>query len=272
MPHPVAKHLYEIQAVTGDPFFRIFDDWLGLAVAALSQAPDKEDRYMAIMRRYGPRISGKPHPADSFSKALGAWLLACQTESARDRSFGDILGQIYEEESVTNRFTGQFFTPEHLCKMMARMIIEPTDEPVSIADPACGSGRLLIAAQPLAPNATLYGIDRDLTCVHMTVLNMLVRNANAVIIHGNTLSLETFIGYAVRHSPFGATLTILPPDQAGAVLGKASAAVRERDQAQTPPSKPTSSGAPSTSPQDEPSPTVPQPFVGNRKGQFDFGF
>lgn len=53
---------------------------------------------------------------------------------------------------------------------------------------------------PLAPNATFYGIDRDLTCVHMSALNMLMRNADSVSVHGNTLSMETFGGYVTRRT------------------------------------------------------------------------
>ncbi len=263
MPHPIARHLYDVSAQTGDPFFRIFDDWLGLAVAALSQAPDKEQRYMTIMRRYGARSEGRPHPADHFSKALGAWLLACQELSARERPFPDILGRVYEEESVTNRFSGQFFTPEPICQMMSRMLIEPTDAPISIADPACGSGRFFIAAQPLAPKASFFGIDRDLTCVHMAVLNMLVRNARATIIHGNTLSLECFAGYVVHPSAIGASVTMIDAEAARAILLKAVEAQKETN---TPEAAPT----PASTVDSEP--VQPKPFVVKRKGQLDFGF
>jgi type I restriction-modification system DNA methylase subunit len=207
VPHPIADHLYKIQAATGDSFFKLWDDWLGLAVAALSKQTDAdEERYMTIMRKYGPRTEGKDHPADHFARALGEFLRTCQAESALNSSFPDYLGQIYEQESLTNRYSGQFFTPEPLCQMMVQMTVEPTQEPVSIADPACGSGRFFVAAMPLAPNARFYGIDRDLTCVHMTALNMLVRNANSVIVHGNTLSMETFGGYRTHRTALGGVI------------------------------------------------------------------
>ncbi|MBA4173410.1 MAG: hypothetical protein C0511_12385 [Hyphomicrobium sp.] len=69
MPHPIAQHLYKIQAQTGDSFFKLWDDWLNLAVAALSrQEGDDDERYMTIMRTYGPRTPGRDHPADHLAQ------------------------------------------------------------------------------------------------------------------------------------------------------------------------------------------------------------
>jgi hypothetical protein len=265
VPHPIADHRYKISAMTGDSFFKLWDDWLGLAIAALSrQDGESDERYMAIMRPYGPRAPGKEHPADHFAHALGAFMLACRTESALNGTFPDYLGTIYEQESLTNRYSGQFFTPKHLCKMMVHMTVEPTQEAISIADPACGSGRFFIAAQPLAPNATFYGTDRDLTCVHMTALNMLMRNANAVIVHGNTLSLECFGGYVTRSTIMGGVIRPLDAVAAKSVLVKTVEAMAAK-QAPGP-------VAPDTPPAASAEPQAAPIFVTNKKGQLGFHF
>ncbi|MEQ1694356.1 MAG: hypothetical protein ABL901_00815, partial [Hyphomicrobiaceae bacterium] len=110
MPHPIAQHLYKIHAQTGDSFFKLYDDWLTLAVTAFAK---QETEYMDIMRRYGPRkapMGEKDHPADHFARALGELMQVCQTESTLNGSFPDTLGHIYEEESITNKYSGQFFT------------------------------------------------------------------------------------------------------------------------------------------------------------------
>ncbi len=261
MPHPIAKHLYAIQATTGEGFFRLWDDWLTLAVTAFCR---DDAAYMAVMNRYGPRVTGREHPADHFARALGEFLRACLTESALGTPFPDTLGKTYEEEALTNHYAGQFFTPEPMCQLMAAMIIDPTDEPIGICDPACGSGRFFIAAQPRAPKATFTGIDRDLTCVHMTALNMLVRNADAYVVHGNTLSMETFGGYATRRSVFGGEIRPLTAAQASTVLTAAAKAQAE----QQPGSKPKTGPAPDTASPDSPA----KPFKIDRKGQFGFDF
>ena len=260
MPHPIAKHLYAIQATTGEGFFRLWDDWLTLAVTAFCR---DDPAYMAVMNRYGPRIAGREHPADHFARALSEFLRTCQTESALGTPFPDTLGKIYEEEALTNHYAGQFFTPEPLCQLMAAMVIEATDEPITICDPACGSGRFFIAAQPRAPKATFTGIDRDLTCVHMTALNMLVRNADAYVVHGNTLSLETFGGYATRRSVFGGEIRPLTAAQASTVL--TAAAKAQAEQRTSPQIEPPAPGA--ATPEG-----AAKPFTVDRKGQFGFDF
>lgn len=211
MTHPIAQPLYKIQAITGDSFFKLYDDWLALMVAALAK---EETDYMSIMKTYGSRIEGKTHPADYFAEAMSLLMQHAAKESSINRSFPDYLGQIYEEESVFNKHMGQFFTPESVCKMMAHMTVDKTEESISISDPACGSGRTLIAAMPLAPKARFTAVDKDYTCVLMCSVNMLLRNANAAVIHANTLTLETFGGYRCLSTPVGGHIYKLTPEQA----------------------------------------------------------
>jgi hypothetical protein len=268
--HPIADHLYKIQAQTGDHFFKLFDDWLGLTLAAFCKQPGQDDEpYMAIMRKYGPRITGREHPADHFARALGEFTLACQRESALNGVFPDYLGRIYEEESLANKYAGQFFTPEPLCQLMTQMTVTPTEENISIADPACGSGRFFIAAMPLAPNATFYGTDRDYTCVKMTALNMLMRRADAYIVHGNTLSMECWGGYATECTPWGGQIRVLGAGTALAILTKTSQAMATQE----PQIMAEPTAAPNVEPgEPEPDANAPITITENKKGQFGFDF
>ncbi|MDZ4790809.1 MAG: N-6 DNA methylase [Hyphomicrobiales bacterium] len=184
MTHPVAR---ELRKIAGVRFFQRFYDWLELSLAAFCR---DEERYMETMRRYGPLVPGKNHPADHFAAALGAVHLAM----AKDNEAGvihDHLGEIYETEGASEKEMAQFFTPMPLCQLMARMTIdETTPEDAVISDPACGSGRFFLAAIPLRPNAHFIGVDVDRTCAKMAVLNMLWRNANATIIWGQHLAAD----------------------------------------------------------------------------------
>lgn len=264
-PAEIAKHL---QRITHQHFFKSFDDWLALAVNAFLR---DDESYMAIMNRYGPRtapMGEKDHPADHFARALGAWMRAMRAEPA------DYLGRVYEEQALANNYAGQFFTPEPLVEMMAAMTI-PDDLPDTaiVNDPACGSGRMLIAGIKRNRLATFVGTDTDLTCVHMTALNCLVRNATTTIIHGNTLSLEAQGGYHVRRTPFGGELFRLDQATAQQILelplrqAKASTAL-------SPPA-----AEPATPIVVEPAPEVrevlddmSQQFTTDPKGQRGFGF
>jgi hypothetical protein len=219
-PAEIAGHL---QRITHQHFFRTFEDWLALAVNAFLR---DDEAYMAIMRRYGPReapvgdgrlLVGNPtqkdHPADHFARALGAWMRAMQAETA------DYLGRVYEEQAIANHYGGQFFTPEPVVELMAGMTMpEELSDDAIVSDPACGSGRMLVAGIRRNRFATFVGVDTDLTCVHMATLNCLVRNANTWIVHGNSLSLEAWRGYHVRRTPFGGELHRLSQEDATQIL------------------------------------------------------
>lgn len=80
----------------------------------------------------------------------------------------DFLGEIFMALELGNHWKGQFFTPYNICQMMARMQCADAKEKVeeqnwiSINDPACGAGALLIAArnemkrQDIGPRQVLF--------------------------------------------------------------------------------------------------------------------
>ena len=243
----IASALYAVSQVR---FFTAFDDWLALAVNAFLR---DDAAYMKIMSGYGPRIEGQKHPADHFATALGAWMHAMQAEPQ------DYLGQIYEEESITNTYKGQYFTPEPLVELMMGITCPELKDDQILADPAgCGSGRMLIAGIRKNRFATFVGVDTDLTCVHMTALNCLVRNANSYIIHGNSLAMTALGGFAVQRTWAGGELHRLTPEQAQKLI-QAPFIVA--------PSQPSPQPVVTTATPDD----LPT-FTANTKGQFGFGF
>lgn len=258
----IAKHLYKI---THQHFFTTFDDWLALAVNAFLR---DDTAYMAIMNRYGPRtapMGEADHPADHFARALGTWMQAMQREPA------DYLGHVYEQEAVTNRYAGQFFTPEPLTELMAHLTMPPTlaDDAV-VTDPACGSGRMLIAGIRRNRFATFLGTDTDLTCVHMATLNCLVRNANTYITHGNSLSLESWGGFHVRRTAMGGELYRLTPQQSDQII---RAPFVQRHTAGTALDTPAAPIVRQPTPEAQATlDDVASTFPTNKRGQGDFGF
>lgn len=266
----IAGHLLRIQH---QHFFRSFDDWLALAVNAFLR---DDDAYLKIITRYGPRtapMGEKDHPADHFARALGEWIQAMQSEPS------DYLGRVYEEQAVANHYAGQFFTPEPVVELMAAMTIpDPMPDETLLSDPACGSGRFLIAGIRRNRYATFFGTDTDLTCVHMTALNCLVRNANTYVIHGNSLSLETHGGFYVRRSPFGGELHRLSKEQTDQLIRLPFTAAPEAGTALSSPAPDPTLPTPAPTVQ-EPSPeaqavldVMAQQFTVNKRGQGDFGF
>lgn len=76
-----------------------------------------------------------------------------------------------QPQDVTNTYAGQFFTPEPVVELMAAITMpDELPDTALVSDPACGSGRMLIAGIRRNRYATFLGTDTDLTCVHMTAL------------------------------------------------------------------------------------------------------
>ena len=108
--------------------------------------------------------------------------------------------------------------------------------------------------------ATFVGVDTDLTCVHMTTLNCLVRNANTYVIHGNGLAMTAMGGFAVRRTPLGGELHRLTQEQAQQIVRAPYCAPRQ-----------TFARTPARDRHSRPRPPLPT-FTADKKGQFGFDF
>jgi type I restriction-modification system DNA methylase subunit len=187
---------------------KVFHDWLDLMIYAF-QCRDPE--YLQIMARYNNDGKTGERPADYFANALAELMRQMQQNCT------DVLGQIYTDE-ITRGENGQFFTPTHVCELMARLNCpDVTQEPLRYADPACGSGRTLIAVQKRVPNGWYLATDIDARCCKMTALNMLFRNASGIVVHGNSLSLETWRAWETKRTMLGGALREMPEEEMGVV-------------------------------------------------------
>jgi hypothetical protein len=215
------KQLMEIQKF-GYGNSQIFRDFVDVALASLLsfthnlQEPGwmerlrtntltgpYEDEYMRLVRKYREN-KDRPHgqrPADYFAQA---WAVL-QEETRRNGQ--DIFGEIYMRE-ITHGEHGQFFTPTHICDMVAQMTGGTEGEICS--DPACGSGRFFISMSKINPNLSYHGIDVAEVCAKMTVLNMWMFDLNADIYCGNSLSMEMHRMWRVRK---GGYIYEVPADQ-----------------------------------------------------------
>ena len=104
-----------------------------------------------------------------------------------------------------NDKAGQFFTPFNVSKMCSKMILTEhsvrpliqQDKIITLNDPCCGSGGMILAATDTLQND--YGVnyarncfahcgDIDIRCVHMTYLQLSLAGVPAVIKHQDALS------------------------------------------------------------------------------------
>jgi hypothetical protein len=183
--------------------WQVFADFVEMGAIALSSAVDlrareaREKRYMEVVARY------KPDEAEKFSQMLGMLTMALEEETS------DVLGATFHDLELHNKWSGQFFSPYPLCRMMAKIIVGGREEVeariaargyLTAQEPASGSGTMVIALaheiRELGINYQKHlhvtAVDVDPKCVHMTYLQLSLLHVPAIVVHGNSLSLEEF--------------------------------------------------------------------------------
>lgn len=188
--------------------WQVFSDFMELSAISLSNAVDwsqrevREARYLEIVGRYSK------DEIERFPQMLGALVMTME-EGA-----GDVLGDVFMELELASKWHGQFFTPMSVCRMMARMMIDDGMRELIAArgfirahEPACGGGAMVIALADemviaLADEMRQAGInyqrhlhvvaqDVDLKAVCMAYVQLSLLHIPAVVVHGNTLTMET---------------------------------------------------------------------------------
>lgn len=103
----------------------------------------------------------------------------------------DLFRDYFEEYAAERKSNQQDFTPLEVSVLMNRLIMN--DNSYSFADYAAGTGSLLCQSWKLSNNKDeLWFVAEELSDVTIPYLihNLAIRNVNAFVIHGNTLSGE----------------------------------------------------------------------------------
>ncbi len=177
----------------------VFQDFCELGAIAVRNSVDRfdyarrEQRYLAVASQY------EQDEVARFARGLATLQIEL------NREFRDVLGELYIDLSLGNDRLGQFFTPYDISKLSAAMVVGDladrlrTQPFVTVAEPTCGSGGMIVAVADLARSQDVdftehlhvTAQDIDHTAVHMTYLQTSLIKIPARIIHGDTLSLET---------------------------------------------------------------------------------
>ncbi|MDO4801058.1 MAG: N-6 DNA methylase [Prevotellaceae bacterium] len=159
---------------TGASFSNCFEDFLDAALATLCNNPNQ--RQKDLIRK----LDADKSMMEAFKEAMTEYGAAAE-------GFSDPLGEVFMNR-ISHGEHGQYFTPEHVCEMMA-LAVNPGKD--TICDPACGSGRMLLASLKVCRQADkepiLYGNDLSSTCAKMTLLNLLVNTAKGEVTCGDAL-------------------------------------------------------------------------------------
>lgn len=102
---------------------------------------EREKRYLKIIKKYNKREQ------EQFPE-LAAYVVMALEENPEQ----DFLGSIFMELNLGDKSNSQFFTPYHVCELMAKVTEEDVAAVVkekgyiTINDSCCGAGATLIAA------------------------------------------------------------------------------------------------------------------------------
>lgn len=181
----------------------VFQDFLGMCLCAFCINPLTgksyyEDEYLSYIQKYDAAHQ-------KLFPDLLAQLVIEMENSVSNGVSKDVLGEVYQELFYQAR-SGQFFTPEHITDMMASISGHSTDETLSIIDPCCGSGRMLLSStKTIGKHHRFFGIDIDHTCVQMTAVNLFLNGIfHAEVMCANALQFDDFhISYRISFLPFG---------------------------------------------------------------------
>jgi type I restriction-modification system DNA methylase subunit len=196
--------------------WEIFCDFLELTATCISNAVDiihfdeREKKYLATIKKYTPEHQ------KLFSEMFAKLILALEYEW-QTGGFTDVLGCLFHELELHNKFRGQFFTPQIICNMMGKISLGENDKTIQekgfikVSEPACGSGAMVLGFANAMRDCNynhsqqmlVSAVDIDLKCVYMCYLQLSLYGIPAEVTHGNSLTLEEWSHWVTPVYVFG---------------------------------------------------------------------
>jgi len=176
---------------------RVFKDIEGSALGA-----DSEDDFKGLFddldvnsSKLGPTVAKRNEKLVKLLDAIGDLPLGSFADNTIDL-FGDAyeyLMQMYA--STAGKSGGEFYTPQEVSELLARITVVGKTEVNKVYDPACGSGSLLLKfAKVLGHDKVrqgVYGQEINLTTYNLCRINMFLHDINFEkfdIAHGDPLT------------------------------------------------------------------------------------
>ena len=181
--------------------WKVWTDFIELTAILISNARElrndirlaRENQYQNLFDMY-----------TTEEQALFVDMFACLMESYMENPAQDFLGSLYMGLDFGNGWKGQFFTPWHVAEMMAKMNFSSDTEAeltekgyVSVCDPTCGSGVMLLAfanafktvtGKDFTDKVLFVGQDLDPVVAKMCYIQLSLIGAAGYVKIGNALT------------------------------------------------------------------------------------
>lgn len=169
--------------------YTVFVDYIDYCIQCFALEKDREwlDK---LQDKYGKEY-------EVFPAMFREMALTMERQIQTDTQWFDVLGTIYEVVASSSKKSGfgQFFTPAEICDLMVLINVPEGMKGKRINDPACGSGRTLLATHAARPGNYFFGEDLDPLCARMCVVNFCLHGVRGQVMNMNTLSVEVFAGW-----------------------------------------------------------------------------
>ena len=200
----VLEHIDRAADRAGFSRGQTFEDFLTFVRCSLAGQTMEEEYLRTVAKGYAKgkqQDRGIDHVARGFAALI----------EAMEKTHQDILGDIFTG-AVTYGEHGQFFTPDSVTQIMAEMMVggDVGGATKSVNDPACGSGRLLLAVGKKHPHWEYIGQDVDHRCAQMTAINLGLNGLRGWAVWQNTLTLECHRVYRVGFHLSGGVIREVP--------------------------------------------------------------
>ena len=184
----------------------LFSDFVELIALAIANSvtldgPEwqkREEQYLNIINKYAP------DEQQVFPEMFADLVEALEYGLALNNTPVDVLGPIFHELKLHNTYKRQFFSPQQICDMMGTIALGDSREEIekqgyiTLEEPTCGSGAMVLGFAGAMAEAKLnycsqlfaVATDIDPKCAHMTYIQLSLYGIPAVVIHGNSLTLE----------------------------------------------------------------------------------
>jgi hypothetical protein len=169
---------------------KVFPAFLKLTACTLA-CQTREEEYLDEAKYW------KKENLKTFAQAMAALIL--QMEKA---PFTDLLGTYYMNLVISKgaqQHNGEFHTPQEICRLIGGMLTDsdalPESGPITICEPACGSGAMILAlAEQYGPanirRLRVTAIDINRMACDMCFINTTLWGIPTHVIHGDSLCLK----------------------------------------------------------------------------------
>ncbi len=178
--------------------WQVYSDFLELGAIAISNAVDKsqfserEKRYLETVSKY------------SKDEVMKITQVFKELISALEVDIEDVLGRVYQELGLGNKWMGQFFTPFQISLAAGKMMLHDLKDTiktkgyVTVNEPTVGGGSMILGlCKAMLEEGINYqkhmlvvAQDLDIRAVFMSYIQLSLAGVPAIVIHGNSLLVE----------------------------------------------------------------------------------